>query len=206
EAAAADALSAVVVDGAGAARQALAALTAGDATGAVLALGGDRTARTAPPVGEPVRRHVRSNRLGVDALPDAVAGAAVRIEGDWAAGLDVALAHPDAVVVTADGARFGAGAGRVGGSATGATGAALDEARTRVDAAAEAVTAATTTRDAARARFAELKRTAGDARQAAEQTAAALRRAADGLARVEQQATEAAEELEGQSGVRAEVE
>jgi chromosome segregation protein len=206
EAAAADALSAVVVDGAGAARQALAALTAGDATGAVLALGVDRTARTAPPVGEPVRRHVRSSRPGVDALLDAVVGAAVRIDGDWAAGLDVALAHPDAVVVTADGARFGAGAWRVGGSATGATGAALDEARTRVDAAAEAVTAATAARDAARTRFAELKRTAGDARQAAEQTAAALRRAADGLARVEQQATEAAEELEGQRGVRAEVE
>ena len=131
---------------------------------------------------------------------------AVVVDGAGAAGLDIALAHPDAIVVTADGARFGAGAWRVGGSATGATGAALDEARTRVDAAAEAVTAATVARDAARTRFAELKRTAGDARQAAEQTAAALRRAADGLARVEQQATEAAEELEGQSGVRAEVE
>ena len=54
------------------------------------------------------------------------------------------------MVVTADGARFGAGAWRVGGSATGATGAALDEARARVEAATEAVTAATAARDAAR--------------------------------------------------------
>jgi chromosome segregation protein len=206
EAAAADALSAVVVDGAGSARQALAALSDGDAAGAVLALGVRRSARTAPPVGEPVRRHVRSSLPGVDELLDAVVGAAVRIDGDWAAGLDVALAHPDAVVVTADGARFGAGTWRVGGSATGATGAALDEARTRVEIAAEAVNAATAARDTARTRFTELKRTASDARQAAEQTAAGLRRAADGLARVEQQATEAAEELDGQSGVRADIE
>ena len=144
EAAAADALSAVVVDGAGSARQALAALSAGDAAGAVLALGVGRAARTAPPVGEPVRSHVRSTRPGVDELLDAVVGAAVRVDGDWAAGLDVALAHPDAVVVTADGARFGPGSWRVGGSATGATGAALDEARARVEAAADAVAAATT--------------------------------------------------------------
>ncbi|MFP5576859.1 MAG: chromosome segregation protein SMC [Acidimicrobiia bacterium] len=206
EAAAADALSAVVVDGAGSARQALAALSAGDAAGAVLALGVPRTPRTPPPVGDAVRTHVRSARPGVGQLLDAVVGAAVRIDGDWAAGLDVALAHPDAVVVTADGARFGAGAWRVGGSATGATGAALDEARARVAAATEAVTAATAARDAARSRFADLKRTAGDARQAAEQAGAALRRAADGLVRVDQQAAEAAEELDGQSGVRTEVE
>ncbi len=205
EAAAAEALAAVVVDGAGAARQALAALTAGDASGAILALGVDRPARTAPPVGESVRAHVRSNRADVGALLDAVIGSAVAIDGDWAAGLDVALAHPDAVVVTADGARFGPGAWAIGGSATGATGAALDEARTKVDAAAAAVTTAAEVRDQARTRFAEAKRAAGDARQAAEQTAAVLRRASDGLARVEQQAAEAADELVGQSGVRDDV-
>jgi chromosome segregation protein len=206
EAAAAEALTAVVVDGAGSARDALAALSSGDAAGAVLALGVARSPRTAPPVGEPVRRHVRATRSGVDELLDAVVGAAVRIEGDWSAGLDIALAHPDAVVVTGDGARFGPGSWRVGGSATGATGAALDEARARVEAAADAVAAATEARDVARSRFGELKRLAGDARQAAEQTAAALRRSADGLARVEQQSAEAAEELDGQSGVRAEIE
>jgi len=206
EAAAAEALSAVVVDGPGSARAALAALSQGDAAGAVLALGVTRAARTAPPVGSPVRAHVRATRPGVDELLDAVVGAAVRIDGDWAAGLDIALAHPDAVVVTADGARFGPGSWRVGGSATGATGAALEEARGREAAAAEAVAAATAARDEARTRFAELKRSAGEARQAAEQAAAALRRSSDGLARVEQQAAEAADELGGQDGVRAEIE
>jgi chromosome segregation protein len=206
EAAAAEALAAVVVDGAGSARDALAALSDGDASGAVLALGVARAPRTPPPVGDAVRSHVRATRAGVDELLDAVVGAAVRIDGDWSAGLDVALAHPDAIVVTADGARFGPGAWRVGGSATGATGAALDDARANEAAAADAVASATAARDAARTRFADLKRRAGDARQAAEQTAASLRRAADGLARVEQQAAEAAEELEGQAGVRAEIE
>ena len=45
--------------------------------------------------------------------------------------VDVALAHPDAVIVTRDGDRFGVTGWRVGGPASGATGAALEEARER---------------------------------------------------------------------------
>ncbi|MGK2930741.1 MAG: chromosome segregation protein SMC [Acidimicrobiales bacterium] len=206
EAAAADALGAVVVDGADAARAALGALTAGDATGAVLALGVSHGPRSAPPVGEPVRSHVRSGSVDVDALLDAVVGSAVAIDGDWAAGLDIALVHPDAVVVTADGARFGPGSWRVGGTATGATGAALDDASAAADRAAVAVDDATRARDEARQRLADAKRAAGDAREAADALASGRRRAADALERAEQQAAEAAEELGGGDELRLEVE
>ena len=74
EAAAGEALAAVVVDGVDAARQALAALAGDDVGGAVLALGAARPSRPAPSAGEPVRRHVRSPRPDVEALLDALLG------------------------------------------------------------------------------------------------------------------------------------
>ena len=206
EAAAADALTAVVVDSTEAARAALASLSAGDATGAVLALGVDRAAAAPPPVGEPVRAHVRSDRADVSALLDAVIGSAVAVDGDWAAGLDIALAHPGAVVVTADGARFGSGSWRIGGTATGATGAALDEARAAVERAAGAVADAAGARDHAREAISSAKRAATEAREAAEQTAARLRRATETLERVERDTADTVQELAGQDDLRAEIE
>jgi chromosome segregation protein len=66
----------------------------------------------------------------------------VAVDGGWTEAVDTALAHPDAVVVTRNGGRFGAGGWRVSTTTTGATGAALDEARDRAAAAAEAADAA----------------------------------------------------------------
>jgi chromosome segregation protein len=143
EAAAGEALAAVVVDGVDSARTALATLLEGGegqgaVGGAVLALGASRTPRTAPPVGTPVRGHVRAARPDVEALLDALLGAAVAVDGPWTSALDAALAHPDAVVVTREGARFGSAGWRVGAPSTGATGAALDEAREQAQAATSA--------------------------------------------------------------------
>jgi chromosome segregation protein len=76
-----------------------------------------------------VRRHVRSRAAAVDALLDRLVGSAVVVEGGWTVALDTALAHPNLVVVTRTGDRFGRDAWRVGTGAVGATGAALDEAR-----------------------------------------------------------------------------
>ena len=205
EMAAADALGAVVVDGPEAARAALAALAVGDASGAVLALGVTRARPSPPHIGEPVRSHVRSGRTDVDTLLDAIVGSAVRIDGDWAAGLDIALAHPDAVVVTADGARFGPGSWRVGGSATGATGAALDDARQAAAQAELAVVDATRSRDAARQRVAAARDAAARARDEAEQTIAARRRADEALTRVDAQAGELVDELAGTDAQRTEI-
>ena len=58
-----------------------------------------RPSRPPPPVGEPLRRHVRAVALAtavrpdaVDALLDALVGATVVVAGRWAEALDVALA------------------------------------------------------------------------------------------------------------------
>ncbi|MFM8896116.1 MAG: hypothetical protein ACKOE2_12300, partial [Actinomycetales bacterium] len=125
EAAAADALVAVVVDGIDAGRRALDALSSGALSGAVLAIGAGPAPRPRPSVGEPLRDHVRARRADMEGLLDALLGDAVVVDGDWAAALDIALAHPEAVVVTRDGDRFGISGWRIGAAGTGATGTAL---------------------------------------------------------------------------------
>jgi chromosome segregation protein len=143
EAACGEALAAVVVDSVDSGRRALRVLAEGDVAGAVLALGaGWPEAVGPPPVGKPVRSHVRARRPEVGPLLDGLLGRAVAVDGDWTAAVDAAVAHPDAVVVTRAGGRFGAAGWRVSTSTTGATGAAHDEARQRADAADAEATAA----------------------------------------------------------------
>ena len=140
EAACGEALAAVVVDSVASGRRALQVLADGDVPGAVLALGIAPAPNLPPPVGEPVLAHVRPRRAEVAPLLQGLLGAAVAVDGTWQAAVDAALAHPQAVVVTREGGRFGPTGWRLGGAATGATGAALDEARkaaTRAVAAAE---------------------------------------------------------------------
>jgi chromosome segregation protein len=142
EAACGEALAAVVVDSVASGRRALEVLADGDVPGAVLAMGVARGRRTPPPVGEPVLAHVRPRRPEVAPLLDDLLGGAVAVDGGWTAAVDAALAHPDAVVVTRTGGRFGAGGWRVSTDTTGATGAALDEARARAERATQAAAAA----------------------------------------------------------------
>ena len=144
EAAAGEAIAAVVVDGVDAARRALAHLRAGDATGAVLALDAVGSPASlaldaASVGGDPVRSHVRSRLPSVDRLLDTLLGHAVVVDGGWERALDLALLHPGLVAVTRDGDRFASTGWRAGGGGIRATGAALDEARRR---AAEAERAA----------------------------------------------------------------
>jgi len=142
EAAAGEALAAVVVDGVDAARRALAAIHADDGSGAVLALGIDRFALHAPPAGEPIRRHVRSSQPGVSDLLDALLATAVVIDGDWSEAVDLVLRHPDAVVVTRQGDRLGPAGWQVGAGRAGVTRAALEEARAKHKAAVDTSAAA----------------------------------------------------------------
>jgi chromosome segregation protein len=140
EAAAGEAVAAVIVDGVDAARRSLQHLASGDAKGAVLALPAPGTA--GPPTGlpifgEPVRNHVRTNLPGLERLLDMLLATAVVADGDWADALDLALAQPDLVVVTPSGDRFAPTGWRTGAAGSGATGAALDEARTQAAHAAE---------------------------------------------------------------------
>jgi chromosome segregation protein len=147
EAAFGEAISAVIVTNGSTAREALARLSSSNESGAVLAL--DALSRsgvagfdTAAVPGVPVRRSVRARNTDastsdastagadVSRLLDILLGSAVLVDGSWSDALDVAIAHPSAVVVTMAGDRFSATGWRAGSGATGATGAALDEATT----------------------------------------------------------------------------
>jgi chromosome segregation protein len=134
EAALGDALLAVVVDDPAAGRRALNSLRESNVNGAVLALG---LASVTHPVASPlgghrVRPHVRSSRPEVEQLLDVILAAAVRADS-WAEAVDLAIAAPGAVVVTADGDRFGPSGWRLGAAGGGTTAAALDEAVQRLE-------------------------------------------------------------------------
>jgi chromosome segregation protein len=196
EAAAGEALAAVVVDGLPAARRALETLHGEAISGAVLALFEGRAERPAPPVGEPLRRHVRSTRHGVDGLLDVLVGSAVVVDGGWTAAVDAALAHPEAVVVTPDGDRFGRSGWRVGAAGAGATGAALDEARGRAVSAEEAVRQAAGRLADARSALDEARRAEEDLSRQLDGNDGRLAAGSDGLQRVETDRRDAAIEAE----------
>jgi len=200
EAAAADAMAAVVVDGADAARRALKVLREGDGSGTVVAVDSspvNRLARIA--VGEPLRPHVRAHRGAVDPLLDALVGDAVVIEG-WEDALDVAIAHPEAVVVTPAGDRFGPTGWRVGAAGPGATGAALERARQRTDEAVRCAASAEAAVTAARLVADDARRAEADAGRRLDQNVARLSAASDALHRVESDRRDASVEAESLEG------
>ncbi len=196
EAAAGDALAAVVVDGTGRARDVIALLDGKGATGAVLALGGSRRSSVPPPVGEPVRTHVRAGRPEVEALLDVLVGSVVAVDGGWPAAVDAALAHPDAEIVTRSGDRFGASGWRLGSAGPGATRAALDEARQKVaDGAAASEVARRRLHEAKRA-LEEAERVARDLSRKLDDNDGLLTAAGDGLQRVETERRDALTEAD----------
>ena len=131
EAALGEALEAVVVASPQAGRRALDSLRASNVHGAVIALG---AAQPSPALhltyGAAVRPHVRSQQAGVAELLDATIGSAIRVS-TWTEAIDLAIANPDAVVVTDDGDRFSPTGWRVGVTSSGATASALEEAQER---------------------------------------------------------------------------
>jgi chromosome segregation protein len=135
EAAAGEAVAAVVVDGVDAARRALSRLREDGASGAVLALDAGSVPASlgldaAATGGEPVRDHVRARLPSVDHLLDRLLVTAIAVDR-WEDALDLALAHPGLVAVTREGDRFASGGWRAGAGVAGATAAALEDARRR---------------------------------------------------------------------------
>jgi chromosome segregation protein len=198
EAAAGDALAAVVVDGSASAKRAVGSLRDGDGSGVLLVPGALPPAMPPPPVGQPVRAAVRGTSPAVDQLLDALLGGAVRVQGGWPEAIDAALAHPGSVVVTGDGDRFGPGGWQVGaGGAGGATAAAVEDAQRRAAQAGEEVAAAEDVLAAARATLDDARR----AEQAAVRglTDADARRGAcaEALQRVESDRADGRTEAEG---------
>lgn len=176
EAAAGAALTAMVVEGTESARRALARLAERDAPGAVLALAHGPEARVerAVPAGTaPVRPHVRPRAEGpaagvVAGVLDRLLGDAVAVDGDWRHALDVADAHPDLVVVSGHGDRFGRFGWRVRAGDEQVTAAAVDEAAAAAAAAARRAEQAAAGLAAARRRAEEARSEAAEASRRAE--------------------------------------
>ena len=199
EAAIGDAVAAVVVDGVDAARSALALLHGDGASGAVLALGaaGPLPARPPLPAGaEPVRDHVRSALLSVDALLDRLLAGAVVVPGGWSEALDTVLEHPGLTVVTRAGDRFAPAGWRAGSGGAGATGAALEEARARATAAEAELAVVSAARVAARTSATTARSTETDAIRSVDRHAARRAQAGTDLARAERERREAETEAE----------
>jgi chromosome segregation protein len=201
EAAAGEALGAVVVADVDAARRSLASLRQGDHHGAVLALDGVAGTSTAPPpVGEPVRRHVRAlagpSAAGIERVLDALLSSAVAIDGGWEAAVPLAAQHPSAVVVTREGDRFGISGWRIGAARSGATGAALDEARTRTESTLAERDRVRAQVEAARGSVAEARRVEQQATRDRDTNEARRRSLGEAARRLEGDADEARTELE----------
>jgi chromosome segregation protein len=196
EAALGEALSAVVVDGPRSARGALAALRESDTSGAVLATGSRARHPQVGGVGDPVAPHVRSGRPGVSGLLDALVGNAVRVDTIDDA-IEIALTHPEVVVVTPAGDRFAANGWRIGAAAGGATAAALTDAQDEAAAAAAALAAATQDEADAKAALAAARRLEADLTRRLDQNDAHFTAASEGLSRALGQRRELQAELEG---------
>ena len=202
EAAAGEALGAVVVADVDAARRSLASLRQGDHHGAVLALDGVAgTSAAPPPVGEPVRHHVRAvghggAAAGIERVLDALLSSAVAIDGGWEDAVPIAAQHPAAVVVTRGGDRFGISGWRIGAARSGATGAALDEARARTESSLAARDRVREQVETIRGSVAESRRIEQEATRARDANESRRRSLDDAARRLAGDADEATAELE----------
>ena len=202
EAAVADAVAAVVVESVDAGRAALTELRAGDASGAVLALGATREAPAPASGGQSLRGHVRGTRPGVDELLDALVGNAVVVDS-WTEAVDLALANPAAVVVTPAGDRFGPSGWRVGAAGAGATGAALTEAEANAEAATAEAASAARHALATKQAHDEARTAETEANRAVDRNASRLKATTESLARTQRDHADAlaeAEKIRTQSG------
>jgi chromosome segregation protein len=204
EAAAGEAVAAVVMAGPDEARDALAYLRRAGTPGGVLAAGTAATAQGdasdgaggVASAGGLVRAHARSAVSGVEGLLDVLLAGAVVVPGGWEEAVDLALRRPELTVVTFEGDRFGASGWHIGRGGPTATGAALEEARARAaECAAAAADAAeelqSARADAAKARAAETELT-----REAERADARLAGAGEALGRVESELRALAQDAE----------
>ncbi|MDH3754549.1 MAG: chromosome segregation protein SMC [Acidimicrobiia bacterium] len=196
EAAAGEAVAAVVVTDAAVGRRAVEILRDGDAAGAVLALGVSAPAARVPTGGSAIRSHVRSAEPGVDSLLDRLVGATV-VVADWADAVDLALADPTATVVTRDGGRFGTSGWRVGAPRTGATGAALEEAISHAESAIAEVDEARAALDIDLAELDDARRAEADLAEVGRVNQRTLVSATESLRSADRELRDATVELDG---------
>ncbi len=200
EAALGDALLAVVVDDPATGRRALESLRSSNVHGAVLALGLGAAATPPPATGSPatgfpVRPHVRSRNGAVDRLLDSILGGAVRAES-FSQAVDIAMVNPAAIVVTADGDRFGPSGWRLGSSGGGATAAALDEATEKVGVAQADLAERDRAAQAARAELHAARQHEGELTRRLDQHDASFTASSEKLARAQAERRETSTEIE----------
>ena len=195
EAALGDALLAVVVDDPATGLRALESLRSSNVHGAVLALGLGAAATPPPAAGSPVRPHVRSRNGAVDRLLDSILGGAVRAES-FSEAVDIAMANPAAIVVTADGDRFGPSGWRLGSSGGGATAAALDEATEKVGVAQADLAERDRAAQAARAELHAARQNEGELTRRLDQHDASFTASSEKLARAQAERRETSTEIE----------
>jgi chromosome segregation protein len=190
EAALADSLSALVVDGPDAARRAFAGAPPARAR---FSLAGARR-HAPPPRQRSLREHVRGRNPAVDELLDDLLAGVVAVDGGWEDAADLALAEPDLVVVTRRGDRFAPSGWRVA-PAGGGVAAALAEARARAAAAGEAWMAAAAAERAAEEVLRASRSRLTEARAASEEADQARGGARAAAARLEGEHGHAAADL-----------
>ena len=188
-AAAGDAIGAVVVRHAAAARRVLDSVEASDAGAAVIALEGNGShGAPAVPVDrfglEPLRGRVRAADPEVNRLLDVLLGSTVLVDGDWRSAADVWMRHPGVVAVTSAGDRLSGRGWRLGVHSAAGLRPALAEADQRIEAARTDCQRAEAAReqaqsglDAGREQVDELGRRLAAAEVAASSTTDAINRA-----------------------------
>jgi chromosome segregation protein len=202
EAAAGEALSAVLMNGEEAARRGLAYLADQKTPGAVIALGvgeqpaGPFTGGPLPEGATWLRTRVRSTRPAVILLLDRLLAPAVAVDGDWSVAVDVSVARPELVVVTRAGDRCSGGIWRTGAHGTGATGAALEEARGAVRDATGVAEQAALLESEAKAALEQARAGAAGARRAVADNAAARRAALEAYRRASSDIAETKAEVD----------
>ena len=206
EAAATDALGAVVVADLSSARAAIAALAEGDHSGAVLALGAPTSViqGSGPQVDGADPRGIRTrvrpaqqvgDRAGVDRLLDRLLSGVRVIDGGWDEAASMLETDPGVVVVTTDGHRFSDTGWRLGAAGSGATAAALEEATERAVQTEAAAEVARTRASGARAALAASRRSQSEAVTARDSNESLRQRSADAADRLALDAAEVAEEV-----------
>ncbi|MCY3636964.1 MAG: chromosome segregation protein SMC [bacterium] len=165
EAAAGEAVAAVVATDTEVAMRAIATLEADSVGGAVLALGGLDAPQAAPVIGDSLRSHVSSSMAGVDRLLDVLIGGVGVVDTSEQAAA-AAVADPSAVVVTRQGDRFSPSGWRVGLRHSGATMELLEEAERESARAARQVGDAEQEQRSADGRLEQAEQDAARAREA----------------------------------------
>jgi chromosome segregation protein len=196
EAALGEALDAVVTSDPSAAARALEALRRADTTGAVLALGLVTSSRVdIPRGGDPVRPHVSADRVAVGRLLDRLLAAATMV-ADVDAAVELAHRHPEAIVVTRSGDRFGASSWRLGATSSGGvTAAALAEAASRAEQAEQEVQRCRAESQRAAASMSGIRRHLDELESRLEANDARMTAASEALARVQAERREVEVEL-----------